>query len=138
MCTSVVGPDRPGNARLVITSSAPVGGVQGKLVFDRPGLRVVGIDPLLQGTILKWDPTPTGASFVAVLPTVARPDVQPLGLFSVRVALVRERRSRASCGSRRTTLLVSDTNGSEMLMCPITALRLLDPSARFCPEAGCD
>ena len=138
LCTSVVGPDRPGDATFVIGSGAPVGGVQGKLTFDRPGLRVIGIEPALQGTILKWDPTASGASFVAVLPTIARPDVQPLRLFNVRVALVPGASLTGVVRLMPDSLLVSDTNGIEVPMCDISRVRQTDPAARFCPEAGCD
>ena len=137
-CEAVVGPDRPGVATFGAFSSAVVGGVQGKLIFDRPGLRVLGLEPVIAGTILKWDAYEWGATFVVVMPAGYEPRLPDEPLFRVRVGLVPGTTLHEIVRLMPEELLVSDADGHAMPMCNYSHLRLTDPSARFCPEGGCD
>ena len=139
-CETYVAPDAPGEVTFGVASPVPVGGVQGRFVFDQDGLRVIGIEPVIQGTLLKWDPTPRGANFVAVLPpavpvpTVAR----GLPLLRVKVALEPGASLEGTALLTPMEILISDTHGVELPPCTDPHLRLTTVSARICSPRGCD
>ena len=135
-CDLFVGPDQPGRTVLNIEGPIDVSGVQGRLVFNKPGLRVANIEPVFNGSILKWDPRPDGADFVIVLPNY-RPRQAVTPVIAVTVALAggtMEDYTRLS----PEEMLVSDSHGVAIEPCPIPLRDLFDPAATICPAHGCD
>jgi hypothetical protein len=141
-CDANVTPASPAFTVLGINSGRAIGGVQGRLVFDRPGMHVQSIEPAYAGSILKWDRTPDGANFVIVVPPDSMPPSPPdvlRPLLFVNVALDGVRVD--GDGVVRLTpvdLLVSDPTGAEIPHCISVVTTVLDPSARICTQAGCD
>jgi len=145
-CDAYVAPGNPGFAWLGITSDRPIGGVQGRLVFDRPGLHVQSIEPAYAGSVLKWDRTADGANFVIVVPPDSMPPSPPdvlRMLLSVRVALDVGAVIDGIVRLQPVDLLVSDPAGQRVQQCAVRTtgpgpVEVIDNSARFCTEVGCD
>ena len=137
ICDAYVGPDHPGEAVFEVASGTRVAGVQGRLRFARPGLRITAIEALPAGALLNWRPASDGATFIVVVPNPAdSTDRQPF--LRVHVATVPGVPFDGLVRLVPEELLVSDANGDQLQMCPVTSLRLMEPAARFCPEQGCD
>jgi len=138
-CDAFVAPDRPGEAKLYVDAPVPVGGVQGRLVFDRPGLRVIGIDPVFPGTVLKWQAHEDGASFVVVLPQAIPigTTAQGFPFINVRFALVPGASIDNLVRLTPIDVLVSDFNGVQIDPCASNTYGQ-PPALRICPAAGCD
>jgi hypothetical protein len=142
-CNDYVGPGREGVTTLGVYASGTVAGLQGRLVFDAPGLRVTGIEPAAQGGLIEWQPASDGASFIVLYPDrQPRPIGQPVvfePLLRVRVGLQPGASLDSTVRLSPVDLLASDAHGIQVPECPIPPnVRYADPSARFCPELGCD
>ncbi|MEP7028028.1 MAG: T9SS type A sorting domain-containing protein [Candidatus Eisenbacteria bacterium] len=144
ICDASVGPDRPAEAILNIAGPSLLAGLQGKFVFDRPGLHVTGIEAIPTGTVLEWHPTPDGATFVFVR-LIRDSDPPAAALVTptlrVRVALAPGARIEGVVRLVPTDLLASDKLGRKIPVCGDTiggTPRLADPAARFCSDQGCD
>jgi hypothetical protein len=113
--------------------------VQGRLVFDGPGLRVIGIDPVFPGTVLKWQPHQDGASFVVVLPQAIPigTTAQGFPFINVRFALLPGASIDNLVRLTPIDVLVSDFNGVQIDPCATNTYGQ-PPALRICPAAGCD
>jgi hypothetical protein len=141
-CDAIVGPDRPGEATFQVTSTVPLGGIQGRLLFEGQGLRVTHIEAVQAGALLSWAPKPDGATFVYVAGNGPLPMHLPLTgpVFRVRVEAIPGVPLVGPVLLHPVELLASDINGNTLPECPVReSLRLaINPAARFCPEQGCD
>jgi hypothetical protein len=145
-CDASVAPGNPGFVWLGINSDRAIGGVQGRLVFDRPGLHVQSIEPAYAGSVLKWDRTADGANFVIVVPPDSMPPSPPdvlRMLLSVRVALDVGAVIDGIVRLQPVDLLVSDPAGQRVQQCTRLIIgpgpvEVVDNFARFCTEVGCD
>jgi hypothetical protein len=141
-CDAIVGPDQPGEATFQVLTAAPIGGIQGRLQFEQPGLRVTHIEAVAPGALLSWVPKPDGATFVFVTGPVAIPlngsSLTPI--FRVRVEQIPGVPLEGLVRLHAVELLVSDAHGIAVPECAERSdVRLaVDPAARFCPEQGCD
>jgi len=144
-CDGYYGKNQPAEATLGLFATVPVSGLQGTLQFDRPGLRVSGIDALSGNALLTWQPTDTGAKFVIVsgqngplnrLPSIG----QSTPLLTVRVEpLLRADAVPDEVRLLPTDLIASDPLGHIVPQCLIRANeRWMDPAARFCRATACD
>src|SRR5262249_14656831 len=66
VCDDFVGSDGTAQANFQVTNTVALAGIQGTFVFDHPGLRVTGIEPVgpASGMRLFWNPETDGAKFV--------------------------------------------------------------------------
>ena len=138
-CNAWIDPNNPAFMNLGINSDRAIGGAQGRLVFDRPGLHVQSIEAPYAGSILKWDRTAEGANFVLVVPRDSIP-ASPPDVFRplLYVTVVNDGGPLIGQVVRLTPvdLLVSDANGQELPRCPLPPG--FDPSARICSAISCD
>jgi hypothetical protein len=143
-CDAWVGPNTPAYTSLGISSDREIGGAQGRLVFDRPGLHVQSIEPAYAGSILKWDRTADGANFVVVVPPDSIPPSPPdqlRTLFYVIVALDDGPLIGQVVRLTPVDLLVSDASGQELPFCHSLVEDMaivFDPSVRICSSISCD
>lgn len=141
-CDAIVGPDQPGEATYQVTSTVPIGGIQGRLLFEGQGLRVTHIEAVQAGALLSWAPKEDGATFVYVAGSAPLPQHLPLTtpIFRVRVEVIPGVPLLGLVRLHAIELLVSDVHGITVTECPVRLEQrvYLDPAARFCPEQGCD
>jgi hypothetical protein len=140
-CDVFVHPANTGVANLGISSDREIGGAQGRLVFDKSGLRVDAISSPYAGSILKWDRTADGANFVLVVPPDSIPPSPPgvlRQLLNVTIAVDGPPRIGEVVRLTPVDLLVSDADGQALPFCPSFAAVVPDPSARICSTISCD
>jgi len=142
LCDATVGKNHPGEATLGLFSTGPVGGLQGSLRFDQPGLRVSAIEALPAGAILSWQPTADGATFVVLDGSKGAFADSSHGAELLRVRVETLQRTDIPNVVRLLPmdLVASDPQGQVVRGCYFRDgnVRLADPAARFCREAACD
>ncbi len=146
-CDAFVGPDHPAVATLDLSSTEPLGGVQGHLRFDQPGLRVSAIEAIPPDWLVSWLPTEAGADFVAVHlirspGTVADASaLATLPLLNVHAEVLPGALQPDLARLVPVDLLAASKLGQDVPQCiQVTDARdeFRDPAARFCREQGCD
>ena len=149
-CNAFVGPDRPANVTLQVSTQVALAGLQGKLSLWPEGLRITGLLPVgpAAGMRIGWHQTLDGAKFVMFAEHGAPIPPAPEGGFLVSPVLQVTVAASASVPIPPDTrlaayeLLGSNEVGGPVRECPIIYLReiipIIDPAAHICAATPCD
>jgi len=147
VCDAIVGPDRPAKVGMTLTTQVPLAGLQGRLSFAPPGLRIARLVPTGQaeGMHIAWEPRGDGADFVLfaeqgapIVPLRCNPGARciPPPVLAVVLEPVEGAVLPPVTHLRVHDLLGSDSLGNTVPECQIATLVVVE--ARICAGPSCD
>ena len=147
-CDANVGAGHPAKVGMTLTTPVPLAGLQGKLSFTPPGLRITQLVPAgrAEGMRISWEPTPGGASFVMfaehgapIVPVRCDSNARcaaPPPVLDVMLEPVEGAVPPPVTHLSVYDLLGSDSLGNAVPQCQIATLVVVE--ARICAGPSCD
>ena len=146
-CAAFVGPGRPARVAMTLATEVPLAGLQGKLSFYPPGLRIARLVPMGQaeGMHITWEPRSDGADFLmfaeqgAPLVPVrcdSNERCRPPAVLGVVLEPVEGAPPPPVTHLTVHSLLGSDSLGNAVPECRIMTLVVVE--ARICAGPSCD
>jgi flagellar hook capping protein FlgD len=144
-CDAAVSARHPASVVFQVRTSVALSALQGALRFDRPGLRITGLEATgpATGMHLSWQVTADGARFVMFAqrgaPITPSDSVAGVPVLRVTAELAADSTPELPARLRAEELLGSDANGTAVRECLSRVLDLRLPDvAVICAERACD